>query len=126
MALIENSKVKESSGGYERLFSNRALGKLISRVHSACITAGNELEKLIMERVNKIGNLDDFLSHEIMPEGIFVASKKGVKKCQSFDHSATGEPDFLVFKRRNKNQQCYVIELKDGHVFDTKRPLLSV
>lgn len=121
MALIENSKIKESSGGYDRVFSNRALGNLISRVHSTSISAGNELERLIMERVGKIENLDKFLKQEKMRNGVFIAPKKQVKECDSFDHGGIAEPDMIIFKRRGGRQNCYVVELKDGHVFDTKK-----
>ena len=27
----------------------------------------------------------------------------------------------MVFRRRNRFQHCYVVELKDGHAFDTKK-----
>ena len=43
-----------------------------------------------------------------------------MKKCQTLDF-AGAEPDFMIFKRREKIQTCHVIELKDGHVFDTKK-----
>ena len=37
------------------------------------------------------------------------------------EHSTDAVPDFMVFRRRNGFQHCYVVELKDGHVFDTKK-----
>lgn len=30
------------------------------------------------------------------------------------------EPDFIVFDRKLQSQHCYIVELKDGHEFDTK------
>ncbi len=74
-----------------------------------------------MNRVYKIENLDDFLEKELIPEGVSVAPKKQVKKCELFDHSGIAEPDFIIFKRRHGKQNCYIVELKDGHVFDTKK-----
>ena len=55
-----------------------------------------------------------------MPREIFLAHKKQIKKSKSLSRSGA-EPDFMIFKRYNKNQVCHVVELKDGHVFDTKK-----
>ena len=27
----------------------------------------------------------------------------------------------MIFRRRNNRQHCYIVELKDGHTFDTKK-----
>ena len=120
MAKIRDSQPKETSGGYERLFGIPALGNLISRLQSTVISSGTELERMIADRVAPIDDLDAFLQSEIMPEGVYLARKAQVKKCETLNFPQ-GEPDFLVFKRRMGNQECYVIELKDGHVFDTKK-----
>ena len=120
MAQIKKAKPKESSGGYERLFGIADLGKLISRVQSAVISSGSELERIIIHRVNKIKDLDKFLKQDIMQDGVFIAPKHQVKKCKTLQFPE-GEPDFLVFKRRNNKQVCLVVELKDGHQFDTKK-----
>lgn len=120
MSKIEDSKPKNTSGAYERLFGITELGNLISKVQSTVISSGSELERIIMERVNKIPDLDNFLNDEIMPEGVFVATKRQMRKQKKIDiHSS--QPDFLVFRRREDQQHCHVIELKDGHVFDTKK-----
>lgn len=120
MAKLKDSKGKDSSGGYSRLFDNTAVGRLMSRVHGAVISAGTELEGMIKERVQIIENLDEFLKHEIMPDGVFVADKQKVKGCRTLDF-AGAEPDFVIFKRRDGEQRCHVVELKDGHTFDTKK-----
>ena len=120
MAKIRDRDPKDSSGAYERLFGNADLGTLISKVQGTVISSGSELERMIQKRVQNISDLDEFLKMEIMQEGVVLATKKQVKKCTSF--TGTGiEPDFLIFKRRENKQKCYVIELKDGHVFDTKK-----
>lgn len=93
---------------------------LISRVQSAVISSGTELERMIKERVNLIEDVDEFLETETMPEGVWVASKSGVKKCATLDYKGS-EPDFFIFKRHKGIQHCYIIELKDGHIFDTKK-----
>jgi len=120
MAKIKNAKVKESSGGYIRLFGNPALGLLFSKAHSTVISSGVELEKLILSIVKQIEDLDVFLDLEIMPEGVLVASKKTIKTSMKIDFAGS-EPDFMIFKRRNNKQHCSIVELKDGHTFDTKK-----
>ena len=72
MALIRNRQGR-TDGGYTRLFGDPQLGSLISRVQSAVISSGNELEKLIIERANIIEDVDRFLQQDIYPEGAFVA-----------------------------------------------------
>lgn len=119
MALIEKGKGRKD-GGYTRLFANIELGHLMSRVQSAVISAGTELEQIIKTEVSIIDNLDDFLSQELMHDGIFVADKRKMKNCKTLDFSGS-EPDFIIFKRRNNKQMCHLIELKDGDSFDTKK-----
>lgn len=120
MALIKDSSPKSTSGNYMRVFGNRELGYLISRVQSTVISAGNELEKIIQEKTQSIDDLDTFLKQEIMPDGVFVVHKKQMDKCKTLDF-AGAKPDFIIFKRKEKKQQCYLIELKDGDTFDTKK-----
>ena len=120
MALIRNRQGGRTDGGYTRVFGDPQLGSLISRVHGTSIAAGNELEKLIIERSNIIEDVDGFLQQDIYPEGAFVATKAAIKKCKTID-AVSAEPDFVVFWRRGKQQNCYVIELKDGDAFDTKK-----
>lgn len=120
MAKIRERIPKETSGGYDRLFGNEALGELMSKVQGAVISAGSELERLITEKVETIDDLDAFLREDIMPDGVFLAQKKKIKVCTELD-SQGSEPDFMIFKRRKDHQHCHIVELKDGHVFDTKK-----
>ncbi|MCY4207007.1 MAG: hypothetical protein OXD29_03525 [Roseovarius sp.] len=120
MAKIRDRAPKNSSGGYERVFGNEKLGNLISKVQGAVISSGTELEKIIKGKVRNIPKLDEFLKYEIMPDGVFLADRKQIKKSNSFIGSGI-EPDFIIFKRRKGEQRCYVIEIKDGHAFDTKK-----
>ncbi len=115
----QDAEPKETSGGYDRLFGIPALGKLISRIQSAVISSGTELERMILDRVQRIDDLDEFLQVEIMPDGVWVANKRQIKQCETIDFPGS-EPDFLIFKRR---EGCYVVELKDGHQFDTKKAM---
>ena len=120
MARIEESRVKETSGAYTRLFGITELGRLISRIQSTVISSGTELERIITSKVKKIECLDEFLKLEIMPEGVVIATKNQIKKSKSLDFP-DAEPDFLIFKRKEGRQAGYVVELKDGHLFDTKK-----
>ena len=120
MAKIRGRIPKESSGGYARVFGNEALGELMSKVQGTVISAGSELERLITERVETINDLGAFLRKDIMSDGVLLAKKKEIKKCTEFE-SQGSEPDFMIFKRRSGHQRCHIVELKDGHVFDTKK-----
>lgn len=122
MALIENTKGRrenQSPSGYSRLFGNDTLGNLMSRIQGAVISSGTELEKLIWERVRQIDDLDRFITENQKggQMGIWVANKTQIKKSQII--KSRYEPDFLVFDLDNRI--CYVIEVKDGDQFDTKK-----
>ena len=96
------------------------MGELASKVQSAVISSGSELEAMIALRVRNIPDLDWFLGREIMPEGVLLARKRQIKRSATLDFAGS-EPDFMVFKRRGGVQTCHIVELKDGHVFDTKK-----
>ena len=70
--------------------------------------------------VPNIPDLDVFLEQEIMPDGVLLARKRQIKQSNTLDFAGS-EPDFMVFKRRDGVQACHIVELKDGHVFDTKK-----
>lgn len=120
MALIEDARGRKEGSGYSRLFGDEELGYLVSRIQAAVISAGTELERIIKGKVELIADLDEFLQQEIMPEGVLVADKKEVKRCNTLDFAGS-EPDFLIFKRRENKQVCHLVELKDGDSFDTKK-----
>ncbi len=120
MAKIRNSKPKTSSGGYNRVFNNTSLGELIQKVQSTVISNGNELETMILSNSNVIENLDQFLSMDDK-KGVFLCPKKVIKnsKYKLKEH----EPDLVIFEISENNRNCYIIELKDGDNFDTKKSL---
>ena len=121
MARVQGAKGRsDGNSGYVRLLGDAQLGQLISRLHATVITAGRELEKIIQSSVTRIDDLDQFLEAEIMPDGVFLAHKSDLKRSQVLQF-ARAEPDFVIFKRRNNEQRCHVIELKDGDAFDTKK-----
>ena len=76
MARLRNAEPKNT---YERMFNNTELGALASKVHSAIVAAGSELEKMIANSVPNIPDLDAFLEQEIMPDGVFLATKEKIK-----------------------------------------------
>ena len=120
MARLRNTNPKNMSGSYARLFGNDALGELASKVQSAVTSSGLELEAMIGKLVPNIPDLDDFLKQDIIPEGVWLARKRQIKRSRTLDFAGPA-PDFMVFKRRGGVQTCHIVELKDGHVFDTKK-----
>jgi hypothetical protein len=117
MALIENSKGRSEGSGYERLFGNQELGHLLSRVQATVISSGNELEKLVVSLCKNITDVDSFLA-DGLENGTFLISKAAIK------HSSLRsnlEPDLLIFKIDSGRNHCYIVELKDGDNFDTKK-----
>jgi hypothetical protein len=119
VALLKSAPGREA-GGYERLFGDAKVGRLLSRVQSAVIRAGAELEQVVIELANTIDDADAFLDADIIKEGVFAVPKKVLKRSKRLNYAGV-EPDFVVFKREGKTQHCYLIELKDGDTFDTKK-----
>ena len=122
MARMRDSKPGNKSGGYARIFDDAALGELISKVHSTNISFGNELEDMIGNLVPNIENFDDFLKAEHVPKGVRLARKKHINRSRVLNlPDGIQAPDFMVFKKRNHKTACYIIEVKDGHVFDRQK-----
>ncbi len=122
MVRMSESKHGRRDGGYARLFDNSDIGSVISRVHATSIRAGTELEKIIrresIANENAILDLDIFLANGT--DGIFIADKKVVKS-SSLIQFPSAEPDYLVFEKKGIVRRCFVMELKDGDTFDTKK-----
>ncbi len=121
MALIRNAKGRrkeQSPSGYSRLFGDAELGNLLSRVQGTVISAGNELEKLIIDRSKLIEDFDKFITNlENRAHGVFVATKSQIKASKII--VTRFEPDLFAFDLQKRI--CYVIEVKDGDTFDTKK-----
>lgn len=122
MVRIDAGKPGRRDGGYARMFDDADLGALISRIHATSIRAGSELEHIIEReaRANqtRIPDLDRFLANGI--DGVFIADKKTIRAARRIDFPGA-EPDYLIFVRRGNRRLCYVVELKDGDQFDTKK-----
>ncbi len=124
MARLEKAKGSKTpqNSGYTRVLGITKLGALMSKVQSTVITAGTELEKLIWENSpTRIEDLDDFLRGGSSPKGVWVASKEVA--IASAVLKLENRPDFLVFEHKNGYKRCYVLELKDGYEFDTKKAI---
>lgn len=123
MARIANSRKGREDGGYTRLFGNAELGALISRVHSTSISAGNELEKLIQNHSRLITPTEIAqLFDGTLRDDTYLVPKGLIKKYITAQIGLTEkkiEPDFLLLVVKSKT--CFVIELKDGDSFDTKK-----
>ncbi len=108
MALISEAKGRDENGpesGYERLFGHHELGMLISRVQSAVISAGTELEEII---ANEVGNTDGISIRKINKEKRIFRKVKNGKDVQV---------DCVIMK----GDRIILIEIKDGDTFDTKK-----
>lgn len=124
MAKIRNSNPKQSGGGYERLVGNRDMATIFTKAQSTVITNGTELEKIISNSSNTITDLDAFVEgcdNGTVKDGSYLCTKKVVKASQ---YKLDGhEPDFIAFTVNKAKNLCYVVELKDGDAFDTKKSL---
>lgn len=122
MVRIDQSKPGRRDGGYARMFNDPDIGAIISRVHATSIRAGTELEHIIQREAaangTAITDLDRFLSNGV--DGVFIAGKMVIKNSARIKFSGA-EPDYLVFVREGIERRCFVVELKDGDQFDTKK-----
>jgi hypothetical protein len=123
MPRINDSNPGRRDGSYTRLFDDANIGAMLSQIHATSIRAGTELEKVIQKHAKDnqilIPDLDAFLNLSNNFDGVFLADKKVVRKSRTI--SASAQPDYLVFDQRDGRRCCYVVELKDGDVFDTKK-----
>lgn len=124
MAKIKNARPKTSGGGYERLVGNQAIADIFTKAQSTVISNGTELEKIISDRAKLIYDLDEFIDkcdEGTIPDGAYLCTKKVVKasKYKLEKH----EPDFVAFTLDKAKNTCYVVELKDGDAFDTKKSI---
>lgn len=125
--LIQDSHGRtDGNSGYSRLLGNQELGNLISRVQSTVISNGNELERLILERCKSVVDLDDFfvkVMSDVIPDGIYVCTKKLFRKSKVYctDQIKNIEPDLIILSLEKGKNECYIVELKDGDAFDTKK-----
>ena len=119
MAKISDSKGRsDENSGYFRLFGIQALGKLTSRVHSAVIRTGNDLERLIKAETPDalIAKLENILAGQKTFNSIQVVFQA---KMPPRGKERGERADIVIFN--HGKQKAIVIELKDGDTFDTKK-----
>lgn len=108
MALISNAKGRKETdtpSGYERLFGNRQLGMLMSKVQSAVISTGNELEKVLADKLENQHNIS--IQRVNKENRVFKGIKDG--------------HDIIIDCVIHKDNKFMLIEIKDGDTFDTKK-----
>ena len=122
MALIQNSKKRRKNGEYSRLFGNKELGMLLSQVRATSIRAGNGLENIINHHAHLMmeEELEDFTKGTLKTneKSKFIITKKLIKKLTKFINCKK-EPDYCVLVLLEN--KAFIIELKDGDTFDTKK-----
>lgn len=102
------------------MFDNAALGKLASKIQSAVISSKSELDAMIAASVQNIPDLDSLLMQENMQDVVLIAHRRQIQRSRILNLTES-EPNFMVFKRQGEVQFCHIVELKDGHVFDTMK-----
>jgi len=108
MPLIKDSKgrgEKDTPSGYERVFGNKQLGQLFSKVHATAIREGNELEKILASKLRDTRGIS--IQDINKTKRIFKNIKKG----------HTIKIDCIV----ETIDEIKIIEIKDGDTFDTKK-----
>ena len=108
MALISEARGRDDSetpSAYERLFGHKQLGNLISRVQSAVISMGNELEEILADEI---------------PNQKGISIKRVNKENRIFKKVKNGK-DVNVDCVIEKNNKYKLIEIKDGDTCDTKK-----
>ena len=116
-------KLSESPGkageSFARLFGNNDMGQLLSRLQSAVIRAGHELERVLENATpsEMVTTLQDLITsaHDVLPvQVIFKPTRADPERA-----GKNIEADLLVID--NENQVMKLVEVKEGHVFDTKK-----
>lgn len=124
MSKIENTKVGREDGGWTRLFNNKEFGALFSRTHATMIRAGTELEKMIA--ANHLDTMTEEEANNFILgknnyniKKRYIITKSIIKKILKPYIGCSKEPDFVILFLID--EKCYIIELKDGDTFDTKK-----
>lgn len=121
MVRLRDSRGK-SGESFARIFGNERMAKLLSRVQSAVIRSGFELERMIEDAVpEEVVTTLDALSEITQDVGdkppiqiVFGPARPDPDLSGKFI-----EADLLIVD--NLNRLFKVIEVKDGYVFDTKK-----
>ena len=121
MARISERSPGREDGGFTRTFGNAGLGALLSMTHATSISAGPELEKKIQDlhaNLMTAEQLGQFLKNQL-PNGKYVMAKDLIRKHLKPIINSSHEPDFIVIVV--DGEKVFVVEVKDGDAFDTKK-----
>lgn len=118
--LIKESFPGRRDGGYTRLFNNEDLGSLLSAVQATVIRSGNNLQSIIELHAQHLTGIDfeAFVSGKLH-NGKYLFTSYLIKNKLKYHINCSHEPDFVFLVICDK--ECYIIEIKDGDTFDTKK-----
>jgi len=125
MVLFDETKINPDSWiskrAFYRIFGNIEFARIFSRVQALTIKKGHELERIVTDLTKDlhIDDIDEFLAIQIHRMGVRIATKSVIKDSNKL-HGHGIEPDFIIFERVEQSQNCYIVEVKDGHEHDTK------
>jgi hypothetical protein len=121
MVKIEESK-GSSGESFTRIFGNERMGALFSKVQASVIRSGFELEEEIYaavspEIVTTLDSLNDISQDTNNKPPIQIVFKP--EKPDPDDKKKSVQADFLIVD--NLARRFSLVEVKEGHVFDTKK-----
>ena len=119
MSKIENSKPKSTSNLYASIIGDEAIASVMTRIQSTAISCGRELEKIVTDLLGRKYNvINDITQDQIehMKSSDWVITPGTLRKSKMFK-KLSHFPDYVFFK----NGMCYIIELKSGAMFDSKK-----
>ena len=136
--MYNETKVKITSGFNAKLFGD-SIAKVVSRIHSNCISNGTAVEKLIAEAIRTTADcvyeietrlsynelMDEFNSHRINDETFDISDRLYLIYKNVFEdikhNNRKIQPDLLAIQVKNGRITFYIIEEKTGDNFDTKK-----
>jgi hypothetical protein len=118
--LIKDSFPGRKDGGYTRLFNNEDIGSLLSAIQASVIRSGNNLQSIIALHSQHLTDIDfDAFTSGRLINGKYLFTNSLIKSKLKVFINCSHEPDFVFVIICDKN--CYIIEIKDGDTFDTKK-----
>jgi hypothetical protein len=118
--LIKDSFPGRKDGGYTRLFNNEDIGSLLSAIQASVIRSGNNLQSIIALHSQHLTDIDfDAFTSGKLINGKYLFTNSLIKSKLKVFINCSHEPDFVFVIICDKN--CYIIEIKDGDTFDTKK-----
>lgn len=118
--LIKESFPGRKDGGYTRLFNNEEIGSLLSAIQASVIRSGNNLQNIIEIHSQHLTDIDfeTFVFGNLL-NGKYLFTSNLIKNKLKVHIKCSHEPDFVYVVICDKD--CYIIEIKDGDTFDTKK-----